>query len=105
MSKLRLVLDTNILVSSVLISPSISQQVFDFAVLEAIILLSQSTQSELSRILTKDKFNRYLSLEKRLQFIAALTFRAEFVEINESITICRDPKDTGQCEVFERMPI
>ncbi|MBE9077163.1 putative toxin-antitoxin system toxin component, PIN family [Romeria aff. gracilis LEGE 07310] len=99
MSKLRLVLDTNVLISSVLIDSSVPQRVFDYALAEAIVLLSESTQAELGRILTKEKFNRYLSLEKRLQFMAALTLRAELVTINESIEICRDRKDNQFLEL------
>jgi len=93
MTKLRLVLDTNTLISGLLVQPSMPQQVFDYATSQAILLMSKATQAELERVLIRPKFARYVSLEKRLKFIASLTARSEQVEITQRLEICRDPKD------------
>jgi putative PIN family toxin of toxin-antitoxin system len=93
MTKLRLVLDTNTLISGLLVQPSMPQQAFDYATSQAILLMSKATQAELERVLIRPKFARYVSLEKRLKFIASLTARSEQVEITQRLEICRDPKD------------
>ncbi len=93
MIKLRLVLDTNTLISGLLVQPSMPQQVFDYATSQAILLMSKATQAELERVLIRPKFARYVSLEKRLKFIASLTARSEQVEITQRLEVCRDPKD------------
>ena len=41
----------------------------------------------------RPKFNKYVSEEKRLEFLAALVHEAEAVEITEEVKACRDPKD------------
>ena len=49
--------------------------------------------------LIRKKFDKYLSLEKRLQFIYSLRNKAEMVDITETIDICRDPKDNKFLEL------
>ena len=99
MTKLRLVLDTNVLVSGLLIQNSIPQQVYDYAIAHAMLLISHATLSEIERVLIRPKFDRYIPLEKRLRFIASLVACAEYIEINETIELCRDPKDNGLLEI------
>ncbi|CCQ60475.1 putative toxin-antitoxin system toxin component, PIN family [Crocosphaera watsonii] len=93
MSKLRVVLDTNILISGLLFSPSTPQQVFDGVIAKENILISDDTFQELSQTLIRQKFDKYLSLEKRVKFISNLTKKAVIVNITEIVNICRDPKD------------
>jgi putative PIN family toxin of toxin-antitoxin system len=99
MTRLRLVIDTNVLVSGLLTQNSIPQQVYDYAIARATLLQSQVTLSELERVLIRPKFDRYVSLERRLRFIASLVNRAEYVDINETLEICRDPKDNSLLEL------
>ncbi|MFH7243508.1 MAG: putative toxin-antitoxin system toxin component, PIN family [Spirulina sp.] len=99
MTKLRLVLDTNVLISGLLTQNSIPQQVYDYAIAQAILLQSQATLAELERVLLRPKFDRYVSLEKRLRFIASVIGHAEYIDIYESIELCRDPKDDSLLEL------
>jgi putative PIN family toxin of toxin-antitoxin system len=99
MTKLRLVIDTNVLVSGLLTQNSIPQQVYDYAIAQATLLQSQATLSELERVLIRPKFDRYVSLERRLRFIASLVNRAEYVDVTETFEICRDPKDNSLLEL------
>lgn len=99
MTKLRLVLDTNVLVSGLLTQNSIPQRVYDYAIAKATLLTSQTTLLELERVLIRPKFDRYVSLEKRLRFIASFVARAEHIDITESITLCRDPQDNHLLEL------
>lgn len=99
MTKLRLVLDTNVLVSGLLTQNSIPQRVYDYAIAQATLLISQTTLLELERVLIRPKFDRYVSLEKRLRFIASFVARAEHIDIAESIALCRDPQDNHLLEL------
>jgi putative PIN family toxin of toxin-antitoxin system len=99
MIKLRIVLDTNVLISGLLSKNSIPQQAFDYAFNEAIILQSKETYQELAEVLTRSKFDRYISLEKRVKFLNKLTTKAEIIEVFEAIHACRDPRDNKFLEL------
>ena len=99
MSKLRIILDTNILINGLLLSSSTSQQVFDLVTENEILLISESTFTEFYKTITRKKFDKYVSLEKRLQFFAKLREKATVIEITETITICRDMKDNQFLEL------
>src|SRR5690606_12661092 len=66
----RVVFDTSTLVSAVLRPGSVPRQAFLKAVAEAELCASASTLAELESVLGRDKFDRYLERETRLQFVA-----------------------------------
>ena len=57
------------------------------------VLLSQSLAEELNDVLGREKFNRYVTLEEREQFLEGLIRESELVEIIDIVQVCRDPKD------------
>jgi uncharacterized protein len=57
---MRVILDTNTLVSALLIRQSIPRQAFDKAKQEGILLLSNSTLEELDNVLNRKKFKKYI---------------------------------------------
>lgn len=93
MSSDRFVLDTNLLISAALFKRSIARQAFDVAILSGTILLSESVLTELRDVFSRSRFDRYLSLESRSQFLNEFLEIVEIVEIAQSISVCRDPKD------------
>jgi hypothetical protein len=94
MNKFRVVLDTNILISGLILSSSKSQQVFDLVTENEILLISENTFQEIYQTFRRSKFDQYLSLEKRLGFLASLREKAQLIDIQEEkIIVCRDPKD------------
>jgi putative PIN family toxin of toxin-antitoxin system len=99
MNDVRIVVDTNILVSGVLIAASVP----NFAVKKAreagILIFSGATFDELSRVIFRPKFDRYVSIDTRIEFIARLQEESTQVTIEERITVCRDPKDNQFIEV------
>jgi putative PIN family toxin of toxin-antitoxin system len=99
MSKLRFVLDTNILISSILTKNTPPQQTFDYCIAHGTILLSEFTLEEISTVIMRKKFDPYASLAKRINFLQVLNDRVEIVTIIESITACRDRKDDKFLEV------
>jgi putative PIN family toxin of toxin-antitoxin system len=56
-------------------------------------LLSQATAQELQEVLGRAKFDRYVRLATRKRFLAALVRRAIIIEIDQSLHVCRDPRD------------
>lgn len=49
--------------------------------------------SELENVIVRPKFDRYISLSKRLAFLGKLTKAAIHVPVTHIITACRDLKD------------
>jgi putative PIN family toxin of toxin-antitoxin system len=96
---MRVVLDTDIVVSAVLLPRSVPRQAFDQAVARGRMLLSKATVLELDEVLRRPKFNRYLLEEKRLEFLAALVQMAEATDVSETIAECRDSKDNKFLEL------
>jgi putative PIN family toxin of toxin-antitoxin system len=102
MNETRIVIDTGIAVSAVLLPHSLPRQAFDAAVDRGKLLLSEATITELDEVLQRPKFNKYVAEEKRLEFLAALVQEAELVEVTEEITACRDLKDNKFFRVGSR---
>ena len=95
----RVVVDTNVSVSSLLRLSSVPGRAASEAMDDAILLVSQATMSELADVLAQAKFDRYVSLEQRVQFISLVANKAEFVPIIRLVRECRDPKDDKFLEV------
>ncbi len=93
MSSLRVVLDTNAAVSAALFSRSRPRQVVEYVTARGIILMSFPVLDELEAVMRRPRFDRYASVEERINFLDDLIERAEPVEITHRITACRDPKD------------
>jgi len=93
------VIDTNVLVSSVLIVNSSADLALKKIRSIGDILFSQTTFEELQEVLTRQKFDRYIPLNIRLQFLAKLKLDFTLIPIRETINICRDPKDDKFLEV------
>lgn len=93
MGKPRVVVDTNTLVSAILLEDSVPAQAVAAALRMGEVLVSDSQQAELSEVLTRTKFDRYASQEKRVRFLTNFLSLATPVSITDSIRICRDPKD------------
>lgn len=95
----RLILDANVLVSAVLSSQSKARQAFDLAIDTGIILMSNPVFAEISEVLLRPKFDRYVDRAKRQNFIGNLLEIVQFIEIIEQINECRDPKDNKYLEL------
>ncbi len=96
---LRLVFDTNVIVSAALLASSVPRQAFHKVLDEGTILISVPTLLELAEVLSRKKLDRYLLEEERMRFLIALLKEAELVEITEEITDCRDAKDNKFLEL------
>jgi len=72
---------------------------FSVGIKQGVILFSSSTLSELEDVLWRKKFDQYISHEERKQFLSSFILHSTPVEINETITECRDPKDNKFLEL------
>lgn len=99
MTRARVVVDTNVLVSRLIVPQSLPAHAVRKAELEATLLISDATMYELADVLARPKFDRYLSLEDRKSFLQRLSYIAEFVPIIQLVSECRDPKDDKFMEV------
>ena len=96
---MRLVLDTNVVVSALLLAGSIPRQAFDKALTEGTVLISVPILLELAEVLHRKQFNKYLLEEERMRFLVGLLKESELFETTEAITECRDPKDNKFLEL------
>jgi uncharacterized protein len=95
----RVVVDTNVFVSRLLRLDSTPGRAAERAIQKSILLVSESTMSELAEVLAQAKFDRYVTIEQRLQFIRLIAQIAKFVPIVHPIRECRDPEDDKFLEV------
>ena len=90
---MRCIFDTNTLISALLFKDSIPGRAFYLALAQEVILISSATVAELTEVISRRKFDKYLTLEEREEFVASLLARAELIEVLEELKICRDPQD------------
>ncbi|MEI6332704.1 MAG: putative toxin-antitoxin system toxin component, PIN family [Pseudanabaena sp. ELA645] len=90
---MRLVLDTNVLVSAILSPNSISAKVLNWGEDNGTILYSTDTLREILSVLRRSKFAKYIDPED----IDGLSIRIKtawiFIEILHQVRLCRDAKD------------
>jgi uncharacterized protein len=95
----RIVVDTNALVSRLLLPRSVPAAAVRKATAAGQLLISEATLAELADVLARPKFAAYVSIEDRRQFIRVLGRIAEMVPITRIIRECRDPKDDKVLEL------
>jgi uncharacterized protein len=90
---MRLVLDTNVLISAILSPNSISAKILNWGEDNGVILYSAATLNEVLSVLGRSKFSKYIDHDD----IDGLSIRIKtvwlFVEIINQVQLCRDPKD------------
>ncbi len=92
-SKVRYVFDTNVIVSSLLFENSNPSKAFRYALKYGEVLLSVEVLEELSDVLGREKFNRFVTSVERDEFLETFVEQAILVEVIEEVRECRDPKD------------
>ena len=92
-SSLRVVVDTNVLISRLLAPDSAPARAVSHAVRHGQLLASNATLNELAEMLGRAKFDRYLTLEERQQFIRLLARIVDKPAITHQFRDCKDPKD------------
>lgn len=100
MNERRFVLDTNIIISAVLRPGNKPDLALKKAQEDGNILMSPSTWLELENVLARPKFERYITLDERQEFLGNFSETVELiVDVTEVIEECRDPKDNKYLEL------
>lgn len=93
MAPQRVVVDSNVLISRLLLAESVPGQAVRRIVEEDQLLVSDSILEELAEVLSRPKFDAYIDIEDKQAFFLMLGRVAEKVPIVYPIRACRDPKD------------
>ncbi len=98
---MRIVLDTNVIISAFLIFNSKVQQAYIKALKNAQILYSIDTLNEIFDVIKREKFNKYLQLKDRIKLLIQFIDISEEIQITAKIEECRDKKDNKILELAE----
>ena len=90
---MRVVVDTNVWISRLLLSNSVSARAVDKALVQFEVVVSEASVEELADVLSREKFDRYVSLQDREEVLRRLLQVTTMVSVLSEITDCRDPKD------------
>lgn len=98
-SRPRYVLDTNVIVSALLFPESIPGKAYFEARQRGELLLSVEAFEEISGVLRRQKFDRYVLPDERDWFVATLIRHVILVKPTGRVRVCRDPKDDKWIEI------
>ncbi len=90
---MRVVIDTNILVSFAIRPSRAFESIFDRIAAGGIPLVSDETLAELLTVLTRKKFRKYIPLDQSIDYWEWYAGISELVSVTETVVACRDPKD------------
>jgi len=93
MPSARVIIDTNVLISRLLIPNSVAGRCVSRLIKITRLLVSEATLEELAQTVARDKFEPYARLADRQEFFRLYARMAEWVPISTSVRACRDPKD------------
>jgi putative PIN family toxin of toxin-antitoxin system len=89
----KFIVDTKVLVSSLLIRNSTAFKALEHARKNGLLLFSAETFLEFETVLLRKKFDKYFSKEERLQIIEKTYKEGVLVPVTSNISLSRDPKD------------
>lgn len=93
MTSLKLVVDTNILISAALSAQGAPAKLVRLALAQHRLVFSQATLSELRTRIYRPKFDRYINLESRERLLHDFNASAFWVDVGEPAVYCRDRDD------------
>lgn len=104
----RLVIDTNLWISRLLLPGGAAARAVDHGLAWGMPLMSEATLAELADVLSRPRFDRWVSRAERQQFLRQLGGVVRLVIVTQCVRACRDPKDdkfldvalTGQAQLI-----
>jgi uncharacterized protein len=93
MTRERVVIDTNVLISGLLSSTSTPARAVDKAVTTAQLVATVETLREVIEKLHSPKFDRYVHRERRDALLERVASLVEIIDVLQSIRASRDPND------------
>jgi putative PIN family toxin of toxin-antitoxin system len=95
----RFVFDVNILVSAYLFPDSLPGKALKFALDNECLLMSLEVAAELTEVMRREKFDRYVGRERREELLAGTIRASVFVQTSASVSACRDSSDNKLLEL------
>ena len=89
----RCVFDTNTVVSALMFPGSVPRRALSRALQVGALLMSRALSEELDDVLSRHRFDRYVTVPERTAFLRKLLGVAMSVQITETVQACRDPDD------------
>jgi len=93
------VIDANTVVSAALNPNGVPRQAITAARARGVITLSDAVYGEIAEVLTRPKFARVLTEDRRREILELLAAAALWVEPTEVVGDCRDAKDNRYLEL------
>jgi len=90
---MRVVVDTNILISFAIRPSKDFEKLFDYLADNGVTLISEDTIAELFTVLSREKFRKYIPQDSALDYIDWYIGISESVTVTKQVFACRDPKD------------
>jgi hypothetical protein len=90
---LRVVLDTNVLVSGLIMLGKPRELLSIIARREATLVLSKEILNEFTKVMRRNKLTEHVTEEQVERFIENIERIAEFVELESHLEVVNDPKD------------
>lgn len=90
---MRVVIDTNALISRLLLAQSVPARAVDRALKDMEVVVSEATVQKLADVLSRNKSDRCVSIEDRQEFIRRLLQICTLVAVLSEIDDCPDPSD------------
>jgi putative PIN family toxin of toxin-antitoxin system len=90
---MRVVIDTNILVSFAIRPSPDFERIFDHMAAHGVCLVSDDTLAELLDVLSRERFRKYLPLDQSIDYVEWYAGISERVIVTDNVVACRDPKD------------
>ena len=105
---MRCVFDTNVIISAALFEHSKPAQALEKVFDNGELLFSEGTENELEEIFFRKKFDAYLTVEERTEFLHYFFQQSVKIQITGAVSVCRDHKDnmilelaiSGQADVI-----
>jgi putative PIN family toxin of toxin-antitoxin system len=95
----RVILDSNIIVSRMIFPRGVAAVVFDLAYESCVLLTSEAIMTELRQVAGRAKFDRYLNLSQRHEFVERYSEIARWIVPDATVQDCRGAKDNRFLEL------
>ena len=96
---MKIIFDVNVLISAAILRNSKPRLSFNKAIQFDQILISEDILKELTSVIFREKFDKYLTNWERFEFIRNFSNFATKILITENLSICRDPDDNKYLEL------
>ncbi|MEP6613184.1 MAG: putative toxin-antitoxin system toxin component, PIN family, partial [Mucilaginibacter sp.] len=93
------VVDTNVVISIAVFSSFSPALALEKILSLGVLAFSEEVLQEYAETLSRNKFDKYISIEKRLTFLQKLIEHGSLIPVTSKIEACRDPKDDKYLEL------